>query len=225
LGVQGQLEGVLRRGGRRARLYHHIRVHRAPLGDRDLEQLLALGQRQRPELGDPACAPEHLMTEVADAVTHQGAVGVPVDLITVGAAKRRVQRIADAAKRHPGPVPRLLRRCHATSRDHTKSLPPSTFTLAPVMYELRRDARKAMTGPISSGSPARGRCAGCPKCSSMADISAYGSVPSTPIESAHPTSASEAMLPGDTTFTRISSLASSSDRFFEMLVTIALAAV
>ncbi len=54
----------------------------------------------------------------------------------------------------------------------TKSLPPSTLTFAPpVMYELRFDARKAATGPISSGRPARGRCAGWPKCSSMADIS------------------------------------------------------
>ncbi len=49
-----------------------------------------------------------------------------------------------------------------------KSEPPSTLTLAPVIYELRREARKATTGPISSGSPARGIWAGWPKCSPMA---------------------------------------------------------
>src|SRR5215212_11820970 len=97
--------------------------------------------------------------------------------------------------------------------------------LAPVMYELRRDARNATTGPISSGNPALGMCAGCPKCLSMADISAYGSPPSTPTDPAQPRSASDAMLPGETTLTMISSLASSNDRFLEMLVTAALAAV
>ena len=53
-----------------------------------------------------------------------------------------------------------------------KSLPPSTLMLAPVIYELRRDARNATTRPISSGRPARGMCAGWPKCLSMAAISA-----------------------------------------------------
>jgi hypothetical protein len=80
---------------------------------------------------------------------------------------------------------------------------------APVMYELRRDARNAATGPISSGRPARGICAGCPKCLSMASIRRYGSSPSTPTDFAHPTSDSDAMLPGETTLTRISSFASS----------------
>ncbi len=49
-----------------------------------------------------------------------------------------------------------------------KSEPPSTLMSAPVMYELRREARKATTGPISSGSPARGIWAGCPKYSPIA---------------------------------------------------------
>ena len=42
---------------------------------------------------------------------------------------------------------------------------------------------------------------------------------------AHPTSDSDAMLPGDTTLTRISSLANNNERFFETLVSIDLAAV
>ena len=50
-------------------------------------------------------------------------------------------------------------------------------------------------------------------------------MPSTPTDFAQPTSDSDAMLPGETTLTRISSLASSSDRFFETLVSIDLAAV
>lgn len=36
-----------------------------------------------------------------------------------------------------------------------KSDPPSTLMFAPVMYELRREATNAITGPISAGSPAR----------------------------------------------------------------------
>ena len=59
----------------------------------------------------------------------------------------------------------------------------------------------------------------------MAAINAYGSEPSTPTESAQATSASDATLPGETTLTRISSAAKSCERFLEMLVTIALAAV
>src|ERR1700723_1277853 len=106
-----------------------------------------------------------------------------------------------------------------------KSEPPSVFMFAPVMYELRRDAKNATTEPISSGSPARGRWAGCPKCLAMASISWYGSLPSTPTDVAQPTSDSEAMLPGETTLTRISSLASKSDKFLETLVSAALAAV
>ena len=46
-----------------------------------------------------------------------------------------------------------------------------------------------------------------------------------PTDCAHPCSASVAKLPGETVFTRISSFASASDRFFVTLVTIALAAV
>ena len=43
---------------------------------------------------------------------------------------------------------------------HRKSDPPSTLTLAPVTYPLAREARKATTTAISSGSPARPRSAG-----------------------------------------------------------------
>src|SRR5882757_2216361 len=93
------------------------------------------------------------------------------------------------------------------------------------MYELRREAKNATTEPISCGHPALGRWAGWPKCSAIASISRYGSLPSTPTDAAQPTNDSEAMLPGDTTLTRISSLASSSDKFLETLVNAALAAV
>ena len=47
----------------------------------------------------------------------------------------------------------------------------------------------------------------------MAAIGRYGSLPSTPTDDAQPTSASDAMLPGDATLTKISSLAGSSDRY------------
>lgn len=42
---------------------------------------------------------------------------------------------------------------------------PGTFAseLAPVMYVFRADAAKAITGPISEGSPARSRWTWCPK--------------------------------------------------------------
>ena len=50
-------------------------------------------------------------------------------------------------------------------------------------------------------------------------------MPSTPTDSAQLSRVSEAMLPGETTFTMISSGANNRDRFFEMLLTIALDAV
>ena len=59
----------------------------------------------------------------------------------------------------------------------------------------------------------------------MASISRYGSLPSTPTEPAQLTNAADATLPGEMTLTRISSGASSSDRFLDTLVTMALAAV
>lgn len=40
---------------------------------------------------------------------------------------------------------------------HGRSEPPSTLILAPVMYEFAREARQAITTPISSGRPARPR--------------------------------------------------------------------
>ncbi len=59
----------------------------------------------------------------------------------------------------------------------------------------------------------------------MAAINAYGSSPSTPTVPAQPRSDSDEMLPGETTLTMISSLASNSDRFLDTLLTAALAAV
>ena len=93
LGVLRELDAVLRRRRARARLDHRVGCDRPRLLDRDLEQLLALVDRQRPPLGDPAREPEHRVAEVADAVAHQRAVGVAVDVVAVGAAERRVQRV------------------------------------------------------------------------------------------------------------------------------------
>lgn len=96
---------------------------------------------------------------------------------------------------------------------------------APVMYELRCETRNATNGPTSSGRPARGICDGCPKCVPIASIRAYGSVDSTPTDLAHSLSDGVTIVPGETTLTRISSGASSCDRFFDALVNIAFAAV
>ena len=98
LGVLGELDAVLGRRGARARLDHGVGRDRARLLDRDLEQLLALVDGERPPLGDPAGEPEHRVPEVADAVPHQRAVRVVVDVVAVGAAERRVQRVADAVE-------------------------------------------------------------------------------------------------------------------------------
>ena len=49
-------------------------------------------------LGDAAGEPEHGVPEIADAVPHQRAVRVPVDVVAVSAAERGVQRIADSVQ-------------------------------------------------------------------------------------------------------------------------------
>ena len=94
----GELEAVLGRRRARARLDHRVGCDRARLLDRHLEQLLPFVDGERPPLGDPAREPEHRVPEVADAVPHQRAVRVVVDVVAVGAAERRVQRVADAVE-------------------------------------------------------------------------------------------------------------------------------
>src|ERR1700730_19323718 len=106
------------------------------------------------------------MAEFADAVTPQQAIRVPVDVVAVDPGERRVERVSDAPQCGSGPCPRVARRCHRSllgCRDQVKSEPPSTLTFAPVIYELRREAKNAATGPISSGNLARGRRGGGPK--------------------------------------------------------------
>ena len=76
----------------------------ARLLDRHLQQPLAFVERQRPELGETAGAPEHRMAEVGDAVAHQRAVGVPVDVVAVAPAERRIERVTDPAKRTRAPT-------------------------------------------------------------------------------------------------------------------------
>ena len=82
----------------RARLDHGVGRDGARLVDRDLDQLLALVHRQRPPLGDAAREPQHVVAEIADAVAHEGAVRVAVDVVAVGAAERRVERVADSVQ-------------------------------------------------------------------------------------------------------------------------------
>ena len=116
LRVLGQLEAVLGRGGAGAGLDHGVRGDRACLLDRHLEQLPAFVHRQRPPLGDPAGEPEHRVPEVADAVPDECPVGVEVDVVTVGAAERRVQRVADAVQTaRGGPVLRVTCSRHGCS--------------------------------------------------------------------------------------------------------------
>jgi hypothetical protein len=74
------------------------RRHRTYLLDGDLEKALPLGNRQIPPLGDPTGEPEHWVPEVVDAVADECPVRVPVDVVTVDTAERRVQRVADAAQ-------------------------------------------------------------------------------------------------------------------------------
>ena len=50
---------------------------------------------------------QEILPEVADAVTHERPVGVPVDVVAVGAAEGCVQGIADAPQRAARPGPRL----------------------------------------------------------------------------------------------------------------------
>ncbi len=53
--------------------------------------------------------------EIADAVAHQRAVRVPVDVVAVTTAERRVQRVADPAQSTArGPFPCVLCRRHAS---------------------------------------------------------------------------------------------------------------
>ena len=116
LGVLRELDAVLGRRGARARLDHGVGRDRARLLDRDLEQLLALVDGERPPLGDPAREPEHGVAEVADAVPHERAVRVVVDVVAVGAAEGRVQRVADAVQTTGGgPLLRVTCSRHAFS--------------------------------------------------------------------------------------------------------------
>ena len=95
LRVLRELDAVLRRRCARARLDHDVGLDRTRFVDRDLHQLLALVHGERPPLGDAARQPQHRVVEVADAVAHERAVRVEVDVVAVGAAERRVQRVTD----------------------------------------------------------------------------------------------------------------------------------
>jgi hypothetical protein len=106
-----------------------------------------------------------------EVVDERGAVAPGADAVDIGerepgVGERRlgrghVQRAGRLAFQPPG----LTRVVHpddagaspARCVGQQKSDPPSTLTFAPVMYVLRGEATKAMTAPISAGSPARGR--------------------------------------------------------------------
>ena len=134
LGVLRQVQTVLGRHRRRARLHDDVRVRRAALLDCHLQQPLSLIERQRPELRDAAGAPQHRVSQLADAVAHQRPVGVPVDVVAVLAAERRVERVPDSAQRVACPRTSFLGSRHNSLLGcQVKSLPPSTLMLAPVM--------------------------------------------------------------------------------------------
>ena len=84
--VHRELDRVLRGRGRGARLDHDVRVDRRCFLDRELEELLAFVERQRPPLGDAAGEPQHRVAEVTDAVADEGPVRVPVDVVAVAPA-------------------------------------------------------------------------------------------------------------------------------------------
>ena len=112
LGVQRQLQAVLGRHRGGAGLDHDLGIDRPGFLDRHFEQTLALGDRQRPEFGEPAGQPQQRMAERADAIAHQLAVGMPVDVIAVRPRERRVERIPDAFQRARRPLPRFVCSCH-----------------------------------------------------------------------------------------------------------------
>ena len=191
--------------------------------DRDLQQALSLVDGQRPELRDAAGAPQHRVPQLADAVAHQRPVGVPVDVVAVVAAERRVEAVADSAQRCSVPsrelplaVAMIALRLGEVTTAVDVDVGAGHVRVAPRRQKRDDGPDLARAGRRAADAPgARSACRWRPS-------ARRGRCRRRPTESAQPPATSEAMLPGETTLTMISSLASSNDRFFEMLVTIGL---
>ena len=106
LGVQRQFHTVLRRHGRRARLDHDFgvdaRASSTATSSKRFRSSMVSDQNSR----DAAGHPQHRVPEITDAVAHQCAVRVPVDVVAVGPAERRVERVADSPQGAGAPTSR-----------------------------------------------------------------------------------------------------------------------
>ncbi len=144
LRMPGQVQAVLGGRRRRARLNHDVGVGRPRLLDRHLEQALALVERQCPELGQTAGAPEHFVTKVCDAVSHQGAVGGPVDVVAV---------LPRNGVYSESPMPRNPCRAHSRA-----SFAVAIASLLALVDASARPGRSG-TGPVGGALLREGRCA------------------------------------------------------------------
>lgn len=131
LGVQGQIQTVLRRHRRRAGLHHHTGIDAARLLYRNLQQAFPLVEGQRPEFGNAAGAPQHRVPEITDAVAHQCPVGVPVDVVAVGPAERGVEGVTDPPQCAGRP------RACLCCRSHSRLLLSANRFLRPTVREVR----------------------------------------------------------------------------------------
>ena len=160
--------------------------------------------------------------QFADAVAHQRPVRVPVDVVAVLAAERRVEAVADSAQRGTCPVARVACCCHAASSGEVAAAVDVDVGAGHV--GVAPGGQKCDDGPDLVGQTGARQMRGVPEV--LVDgrpSTRRGRRRRRRPSRAQPASASDAMLPGETTLTMISSLASARDRFFEMLVTIALA--
>ena len=120
----------------------------------DTTRLHALLERCTSGVGDEATAEARSLGPEIASYLVASAVEAELSRPTGGPAAIRAAHLAHELRLARAEI------ATAVAAHQQKSDPPSTLMFAPVMYELRLDAKKAATGPISLGSPARGRCAG-----------------------------------------------------------------
>jgi len=85
----------------------------------------------------------------------------------ISSGNRVLETLPAVSLAWPGPFRYRSNRGRAmrnAKRLHTKSLPPSTLRVAPVMKVFFRDAQNAMTSAISLGRPTRPKSIEAPYC-------------------------------------------------------------
>jgi hypothetical protein len=115
LRVQRELKRVLCRQRGRADLEKGTRLDLARLFDGNFGQFLALGHGQGPELGQTADQPQPIMIEIAQTIADQGAIGVIIDIVSGGAAERRIEGIAQPPQIGLRPIPCFMCTSHLQS--------------------------------------------------------------------------------------------------------------